>query len=109
MIVGGRWALRSMMDRPRATCLTGTPNRRPHQSARILAEAVAPEPFGDDSRCRAVAILAGVSGPPAELPNVPASTLGDVILIVIVGLGGTYLVAGRAVRRIDVLGALRER
>jgi len=56
-----------------------------------------------------LAILAGVFDPPAELPNVPAVALGVVILIVAAGLAAAYLVAGRAMGRIDVLAALRER
>jgi hypothetical protein len=56
-----------------------------------------------------LAILAGVFDPPAELPAVPAAALGVVILIVVLGLAGADLIAGRAMRRIDVLAALRER
>jgi putative ABC transport system permease protein len=56
-----------------------------------------------------LAILAGVFDPPAELPNVPAVALGVVVLIVVAGLATAYIVAGRAMARIDVLGALRER
>jgi putative ABC transport system permease protein len=56
-----------------------------------------------------LAILAGVFDPPAELPNVPAAALGVVVLIVAAGLATAYLVAGRAMGRIDVLAALRER
>ena len=56
-----------------------------------------------------LAILAGVFDPPAELPSVPAAALGLVILVVFVGLATAYLVAGRAMRGIDVLAALRER
>jgi putative ABC transport system permease protein len=56
-----------------------------------------------------LAILAGVFDPPAELPSFPLAALGAVILSVVVGLVGADLVAGRAMRRIDVLGALRER
>jgi hypothetical protein len=50
-----------------------------------------------------------VFDPPAELPSVPAAALGLVILVVFVGLATAYLVAGRAMRGIDVLAALRER
>jgi len=42
-------------------------------------------------------------------PSVPAAALGLVILVVFVGLATAYLVAGRAMRGIDVLAALRER
>jgi putative ABC transport system permease protein len=56
-----------------------------------------------------LAILAGVFDPPADLPSVPAAALGLVILIVVIGLAGADLVASQAMRRIDVLAALRER
>jgi putative ABC transport system permease protein len=56
-----------------------------------------------------LAILAGVFDPPAELPSLPLAALGVMILSVAAGLVGADLVASRAMRRIDVLAALRER
>jgi putative ABC transport system permease protein len=56
-----------------------------------------------------LAILAGVFDPPAELPTAPLVAIGVVILIVAVGLAAANLVAAQAIRRIDVLAALRER
>jgi putative ABC transport system permease protein len=56
-----------------------------------------------------LAVLAGIFDPPAESPNVPAGALALVVLLIVLGLAGAYAVADRAMRRIDVLGALRER
>lgn len=54
-------------------------------------------------------ILAGVFDPPADLPNLPLPAIGVVTLIVAAGLVLANLVAAHAMRRIDVLAALRER
>lgn len=54
-------------------------------------------------------ILAGVFDPPADLPNLPLVAIGLVTLTVVVGLVAANLVAAQAIRRIDVLAALRER
>lgn len=54
-------------------------------------------------------ILAGVFDPPADLPNLPLVAIGLVTLTVVVGLVVANLVAAQAMRRIDVLAALRER
>lgn len=54
-------------------------------------------------------ILAGVFDPPADLPNVPLVAIGVVTLSVALGLVGANLLAAQAMRRIDVLAALRER
>lgn len=54
-------------------------------------------------------VLAGIFDPPASFPAVPFTAVGIAILLVIFGLGAATLAAARAVGRIDVLGALRER
>ena len=54
-------------------------------------------------------ILAGVFDPPADLPNVPLAAVGLVTLSVALGLVGANLIAVQAMRKIDVLAALRER
>lgn len=54
-------------------------------------------------------ILAGVFDPPADLPVFPLPTIGAVMLVVALALALADALAGRAMRRIDVLGALRER
>ncbi len=56
-----------------------------------------------------LAILAGVFDPPAEVPSVPLVAIGAMLAAVVAGLGIAYLVAGRAMGRIDVMAALRER
>lgn len=54
-------------------------------------------------------ILAGVFDPPAEVPSVPLVHVGAVLISVVAALAIAYLVAGRAMNRIDVMAALRER
>lgn len=54
-------------------------------------------------------VLAGVFDPPAEVPNVPLAAISIVVGTVTAGLLGAYVVADRAMRRIDVLTAIRER
>jgi putative ABC transport system permease protein len=56
-----------------------------------------------------VQILAGVFDPPANLPVVPVAAIGAVIGAVLVGLGVCVVVADRAMSRLDLVGALRER
>lgn len=54
-------------------------------------------------------ILAGIFDPPASVPNVPVPAIVLVMAAVAAGLAVAYVVADRALRRIDVLGAIRER
>ena len=56
-----------------------------------------------------LAILAGVFDPPADLPNAPLPALGAVMALVAAGLVTANLAAARALRRLDVQAALRER
>jgi putative ABC transport system permease protein len=56
-----------------------------------------------------LAVLAGIFDPPASMPALPFAAVGIAILLVMLGLAAATLAADRAVGRIDVLGALRER
>lgn len=48
-------------------------------------------------------------GVPPDLPNVPLPAIGLVTLSVAVGLVASNVIAARAMRKIDLLAALRER
>jgi putative ABC transport system permease protein len=54
-------------------------------------------------------ILAGIFDPPADVPAVPVSEIGAVLLITAVALAAAVAVAARGTTRLDVVGALRER
>ena len=56
-----------------------------------------------------LAVLAGVFDPPADVPVVPFAGLVLVLVVVVVGLAVAIGLAGQAIGRISILGALRER
>jgi putative ABC transport system permease protein len=56
-----------------------------------------------------LAVLAGIFDPPADYPALPLGSMVGLVLAVVVALSAAVLVAQRAVGRIPVLSALRER
>ncbi|MDQ2966599.1 MAG: FtsX-like permease family protein, partial [Chloroflexota bacterium] len=56
-----------------------------------------------------LAVLAGIFDPPADVPALPLGSLIGLVVAVVVALSAAVLVAQRAVGRIPVLSALRER
>jgi putative ABC transport system permease protein len=114
----GLFLLAGLSDRRREFATLEAIGAEPHQlRATIAGEvavvgvagAVAGIVTGGLVAITLLAILAGVFDPPADQPVVPFGAVLTVLLAVVLGLAAAVGLAGRAIGRISILGALRER